>query len=169
MKRLTREQLSCFLLLLAILLTLVFIFGNSLASPEQSGATSDKVNDIISDTTEIITGKPNSELENFLTTYSRKIAHVVEFALLGLEVILLLHLSQHRRASHLLAGAFFAFVIASTDELIQSFTERGDMVSDVWIDVSGYIAAYCVTMLFLWLFAWRKRPKPASLKERAEL
>ncbi len=158
MSKLTRQQFVCLLLLMAILVTLAFIFGNSMASPQQSGAASDRVNHVISAVMEFVTGRQDSGPERFLTAYSRKIAHMVEFALLGCEVIWLLQVSRRRSAAHLVAGAFFGFVAASADEFIQSFTGRGDLVSDIWIDVSGYIAAYGLTACCLFVFAWRKSP-----------
>ncbi len=147
----------CIVLLLCVLLTLCFIFGNSMASREKSGTASDKVNDIVSDVIEGVTGKEDTSLEDFFVTYSRKIAHVTEFALLGLEVFLLIYFLRLSGFAVYFSGALLSFLIASIDEGIQIFSDRGDQVSDIFIDVLGYIGAYLICALVFLLFVWRKK------------
>lgn len=149
----------CIVLLLCVLLTLCFIFGNSMASPEESGAASDKVNDIVSDVIESVTGKEDTAIESFFVTYSRKIAHVTEFALLGIEIFLLICFLHFTGFAAYFSGALLAFLFASIDEGIQMFSDRGDQVSDIFIDASGYIGAYLVCALVFFIFVWRRKRK----------
>lgn len=162
MQKERKRRLVCLLLLVSIFLTLAFIFGNSIASREASGAASDTVNDWIGTVIAFLTGREDTALEAFLVTYSRKIAHFLEFALLGTEVLLLLYFSKRTDRAHGLLGALFAFFVASTDEGIQILSGRGAMVSDVWLDALGYISAYALGMLVLYLVR-RKRKKYPTL------
>ena len=150
---------SCLILLLCILLTLIFIFGNSLASKEASGAASDKVNDIVSDVIENITGKEETALENFFVTYSRKLAHVLEFFLLGSEICLLIFFMRSSGTVPYLLGASLSFVFASFDEGIQMLSGRGDLVSDIFIDTCGYLIAYLLCILSLSIFCRHRKRK----------
>lgn len=149
----------CIVLLLCVLLTLCFIFGNSMASREASGAASDKINDIVSGVIESVTGKEDTAVESFFVTYSRKIAHVIEFALLGFEIFLLIYFLRLSGVSVHLSGLLLSFLVASVDEGIQIVSGRGDLVSDIFIDASGYIGAYLVCALVFFLFSWRKKRK----------
>ena len=159
-----RQKVICLILLGTILLTLLFIFGNSLASREESEELSDKVNASVGEVIETVTGNEESSLEDFFTKHHRKIAHFLEFAFLGLQIVLLLHFANQRSFSSLLAGALLSFAFAATDEGIQIFTGRGDQVSDIFIDAVGYLSAYFLTMLVLYLACWRKsRKMPASI------
>ena len=150
------RKVVCLILLSTILLTLLFIFGNSLASKEESKELSDQVNGTIGEIVEVVTGKEDSSLEDFFTRYHRKIAHFAEFAFLGLQLVLLLHFANKKRFSELFSGALISFLVASLDEGLQMFTGRGDQVSDIFIDVGGYLSAYLVGMLVLYLVFWRR-------------
>ncbi len=156
------NQTMCLLLLIAIILTLAFIFGNSIVSMEESEQISNHFNESIGNVITALTGKEETALENFLIQYSRKIAHFVEFACLGIEVILLLHFAFRRNLPYLLLGATLSFTVASFDEGIQVLTGRGDQVGDIFIDVSGYMSAYLLGMTVLYLCAWRHTRKTLS-------
>ena len=58
-----------------------------------------------------------------------------------------------------LSGLLLSFLVASVDEGIQIVSGRGDLVSDIFIDASGYIGAYLVCALVFFLFSWRKKRK----------
>ncbi len=163
-----KRRVVCLLLLATVFLTLLFIFGNSLASREESQEISDKVNESIGEVITVVTGKEDSSLEDFFTKYHRKIAHFVEFALLGLQVILLLHFSDRRSFSYLASGAFLSFAVASVDEGIQMLTGRGDQVADVFIDVGGYLCAYFLGVLVLYFAFWRSRREKAPIISQNE-
>ena len=119
-----------------ILLTLAFIFGNSTFSKEESSEQSGDVVDIIKPIVDPQDKVPREDFEHAI----RKLAHVAEFALLGFETALLaFYISGGFRLQDSVCLLFFGLLCANTDELIQSFTERGSMVSDVFIDFIGVV------------------------------
>lgn len=158
-----KKKVICLFLLGSIFLTLLFIFGNSLASKEKSQELSDKVNETVGEVITVITGQEDSSLEDFFTKYHRKIAHFLEFAFLGLQVALLLCFSNCRSASCLLSGALFSFAVASIDEGIQMLTGRGDQVADIFIDVLGYLSFYFIGVLVVCFLIWCHQKKSSSV------
>ena len=163
-----KRKIVCLILLLTIFLTLLFIFGNSLASREESQEISDQVNQVVGEVITVVTGKEDSAVEDFFAEYHRKIAHFLEFAFLGLQVALLLHFSNRRHFSYLVSGALFSFAVASVDEGIQMFTGRGDQVLDIFIDVGGYLTAYLIGVLVLSLVFLRYDRKVSSCTVKKE-
>ena len=71
----------------------------------------------------------------------------------------LVHFAKKNRFSELLSGALLSFVVASLDEGIQMLTGRGDQVSDVFIDVGGYMCTYLICALVLYVGFWRREKK----------
>jgi VanZ family protein len=71
--------------------------------------------------------------------------HIVEFALLGIELALLaFHLSSSFKLRDAIYAAFGGLLVANVDELIQTFTARGSAVSDVFIDLGGLVFGLAV-------------------------
>ena len=131
-------------LILSILLTLFFIFSNSMKSPdrsmEESNNATDKIEEVVS---------PETSIGAFLSTYLRKIAHFLEFALLGYEVFLLVSFYFGLRPAYFVSSLLFGVLTAVLDETVQITSGRGSSVIDVWIDVSGYFfAAFAGALLF---------------------
>ena len=122
----------CFLVL--ILATLLFIFINSALPPETSSEQSGKVEDII---TSIIPA--DTTLGEFLVKYLRKIAHFTEYGLLGIEFALMIMLLSVKRGKCALLSLTVPFFVGFIDESIQILSKRGPSISDVWIDVGGFI------------------------------
>ena len=136
--------------ILVVLATLTFIFVQSTLSSEESQKESDKVSDIIE---EII--PPETDAGAFVQDNVRKIAHFVEFAVLGGEVALYM-LVYHRKLKATLTALAGGLLMALFDETIQIFSKRGSSVSDVWLDFAGFMTAslicytvYGVILLFL--------------------
>ena len=122
-------------LLVLIFLTLAFIFSQSMLPKEksanQSEAVSEKLEEIIPPDT-----KPGAVIHKNI----RKIAHFIEFFLLGSEIALysLLFVKSGKFSLFTLP---LALVIALLDETVQIFSNRGPSVTDVWIDFSGFLFA----------------------------
>lgn len=137
-----------FLLIVLILLTVAFIFIQSLKSPEKSSQASDKVGEIVE---EFI--PPDTKPGEFVKLNIRKIAHFVEFALLGIEVSLYVALFA-RKKIFMLASYPLGLFIALFDETIQIFSGRGSSVRDVWLDFLGFstLAALVYAITFLVAF-----------------
>lgn len=152
-----KKLIACLAFILAaILLTLCFIFGNSLKGKEESAEQSGFFVDILKP---LIDPENNISEEDF-DFFLRKAAHFTEFAFLGAELTLLaLALSalfKKPLCNFLGYSLFFALIFAVADEFIQSFTGRGSLISDVLIDFSGSIVAFAIVLLIYYCFKHRK-------------
>ncbi len=143
------------LLLSLILATLLFIFIQSMLPPETSSTESDAVGDIIE---EIIPS--DTPTGSYIQTNLRKIAHFVEFALLGLEVSLYLVFFVKRKLFVLLSYPA-ALLTALFDESIQMFSGRGPGIFDVWIDFFGFFmfASIVYAIFFTLSYIFKQRFK----------
>ena len=110
-----------------------FIWQQSTLAPVASSETSDAVRDVVVPAV----GGPTTLLGGFLDRFLRKIAHFTEFGVLGLTVEGYLAYRHSLRADALAVA--FGFSVASCDELLQLATGRGAAVSDVLLDVCGYL------------------------------
>lgn len=131
------------LLLALSILTLAFIWGNSLMPGTLSGAFSDWVGQILS---KVLGGVIRPETGHGTL---RKLAHGTEYLILGVELWLLLrHLWKRPGSEVLLCGVLAALV----DETIQLFIPgRSGAIRDVWIDLGGFLTGLLLCVLFLYL------------------
>lgn len=126
------------------LLTVAFIWGNSLKSIPESAAQSSQVAESVRPVLD-----PQEKMEK--TAFHdlvRKFAHVVEFLALGLFVggfAICLGLELKKRFVSL--PMLIALLVAVGDEFIQHFTKRGSLVTDVVLDFVGSLAG----LLLIWL------------------
>ncbi len=147
MKTAKRQRIILAVLAAVTLLITLFIWSNSLKDSKRSTSASDTVIDLIQPVLDSIC--KDAKQQSF---FVRKLAHVSEFAALGIAVAFL-----HRKyTQYTLHKSFYGFAVfyglaaAVTDEFIQSFSDRSDSVRDVLIDFSGYlIGALLVTGIFL--------------------
>ena len=78
----------------------------------------------------------------------RKAAHLTEFAMLGVPLALfLLYIKKEYGITFYGFSCFYALCVAVIDEFIQSFTGRGSAVSDVIIDLTGFLIGFGITLL----------------------
>lgn len=138
---------SCFITILLILLiaiNLAFIWCNSLLDQTQSGQVSSEVTEVIRPILEPIIGE-----DNYSGGIVRKLAHFVEFGVLGgLLSLLMNRLHLTRGLSRLLLLPYLltsGLLAAMIDETIQIYTNRGSQVLDVWLDFSGVAVGFAVT------------------------
>ncbi len=120
------------ILAVLIILTLSFIFSNSIKSKEESGAQSNAVKDILA---EIL--PEDSPISLFLINNTRKVAHFVEFGVLSAELTLYALLFFNKKILCTLRALLLCFFTAFLDETVQVFSERGPSIPDVWIDMFG--------------------------------
>ncbi len=131
----------------ALLLVLIFIWGNSILSPEVSGKISGFVGDVMAD----VLGEGDSS-----TTVGglpvRKLGHFFEY--LGLGVVVLLFLASFLKNPALRFSILVSagLAVPLIDETIQIFSGRGPSLTDVWIDVAGYSLG-CVLAYFAVIIA----------------
>ncbi len=142
-KRINIQKLLQMLLILAIAATVSFAFYQSMLPPDKSEAESDKVGDIVG---EII--PPETPVGGFVQINLRKIAHFVEFAIIGTEMAFYIFFFKNTREAWLLSYPAALFV-AFLDESIQIFSKRGASIADVWLDFSGFVSLFLITYSLL--------------------
>ncbi len=135
-----------------ILLTICFIWGNSMQPPAKSDVASNFVTDVINS----VTGKMGLLLGMY---FIRKVAHFTEFFVLGLllsglfiEIIVnlpndLAQIYGYKKVMIMQAvlSLVLGLFVACVDETIQKFIEgRSSQISDVCIDGSGVIIAILI-------------------------
>lgn len=154
MEKIRCKNIIQLLVILLIISTLAFIFIQSTLPPEKSSEQSSAVGEIIE---EII--PPETPVGGYVQTNIRKIAHFVEFAVLGAEVAVFTVLFL-RKKTYVFSSFGFGFFVAFLDETIQIFSDRGPAVTDVWLDFFGFasfaVLVYTVSVLILYINSKRK-------------
>ena len=153
MNALQKRRLKlCFV---AVILNLLFIWGNSLMPGEISAAFSRFVGNIIS----FLFPGDGEEIAPSGEGILRKIAHILEFCSLGFLLSLIMTLVQKPLMIALPLGMFAGAV----DECIQLLVpDRGPHIRDVGIDTLGVFAGIGLCALIL---ALRRRKKQSALEE----
>ncbi len=147
------------LLPLLCLATLIFIFGNSLQTGEQSSAQSSKVVDTVQDVAQVVA--PESQIatatgEDYdkLHATIRALAHVTEFVLLGASAAgCCLVYTQRKR--YWLIGVGGLVLVPIVDEILQSFTANRAMeVKDMLLDFSGGVLGFGLVLACFYAVLW---------------
>ena len=147
------------ILYIVIILTLIFIWGNSLLNAEISSYISDFFKDIILSVFPFV---PSGEAEG-TGGVVRKLAHITEFAILGVELSLFFQPLKDRNNKKYINLVFCGFATAFVDETIQLFIPgRAGLVSDIWIDLCGF-ATGCIVYSVIYI-AKNKRNKSQETK-----
>lgn len=113
------------LLLVAIIITLAFIWGHSLVPMDLSAQESSWITEHVIAPVFALFG-----VDEVSTHLVRKLAHVSEFLILALLVC------TYLRGS-VIKGFYVCFTAAFLDESVQILSGRGSLVSDVWVDLIG--------------------------------
>lgn len=145
--------------LIALIVMVCFIWGNSLVPGEGSGNLSQWVVDVIKSALASL-GLPNEWVTNFVV---RKTAHFTEYMVLGLIAMQAFRPHRTTRALPLFATVLTLVLVPSLDETIQLFVGgRAGQVADVMLDCAGALTGALLTLLgsFLWRLA--HRPKPST-------
>lgn len=117
----------------AIILTLCFIWGNSLLPASISGAISGWLKAFIMSILSGLSSTSVSTGDGLL----RKIAHATEYAALGAELFYLFSIIMKKPLSSVILSGFS---VALIDETIQLFVDgRAGLVVDIWIDIFGVL------------------------------
>ena len=175
MKTETRKRL----LIVLFILTLAAVWGQSLISKKASESASDIIVDIIQPLEEI---KPDPEAAvptveyDFLNHLVRKGAHVLEYMIIGIELMLIyiifrintflktagqitqiktdIEISGYNsfklHVLYIINSTLLGMLIGLIDETIQIFSERGSQIKDIWFDIIGtFIGAGIIGILNL--------------------
>jgi len=124
-----------------IITTLAFIWGNSLESIPESQSKSLAVLEMVKPFLEVFVGEDNAT-----DHLVRKIAHFIEFGVLGCELALLIILRRREKWQPIANGLFFGLAAAVADESLQLLSARGSQVQDVLLDYCGFICGMAVTL-----------------------
>ncbi len=134
-------------LALLLVLTLAFIWGNSLLDKEQSAEASGELMGFFGKLFEAL--GLDTEDDHWL----RETAHFGEFGLLGCELCLLFFLNAGKGLQAAANAAFAGLLAGLTDESLQYLTNRAPEVCDVSMDFAGVL----VGILMIWLLYRRKQ------------
>ena len=149
MDAIKRRRINLVLSVLLVL-TLAFIWGNSLLSREESAEVSGNVMELFGDLFELL--GLNTEDDHWL----RKTTHFVEFGVLGCELALLFFLNRGRRISSAALAGSAALASALVDEGLQIISHRAPELRDVALDFTG--AAFGMMLISL-LLMFNQREK----------
>ncbi len=147
--------------LVALVLMVCFIWGNSLVPGEESGSLSLGVLEHIHGALASV-GLPYEWVTHYLV---RKTAHFTEYMVLGIIAMQAFRPHRSQAALPMLVTALFLVLIPSIDETIQLFVGgRAGQVTDVLIDCSGALTGVVLTVIasFIWRKAHRQRPSSPS-------
>lgn len=152
-----RKVIAVFALL--ILMTVGFIWGNSLKNIEQSAAQSTPVAESLQPVID-----PQEKMEKpVFHEFVRKLAHVTEFFALGVFAAgFALSLGAYLKKVFVSMPILLALIVAVGDEFIQHFTGRGSQVTDVVLDFAGSLAGLGLAWLAVWVFKKIRKGKVST-------
>ena len=141
-------SLKTVILIIIVLMAVIFIYMNSMATAMTSTQQSYIVLDFIYPFIEKL------GLENInVIFYVRKSAHILEFAFLGFCVSLVINHISDKKYKCISLGLPICMFIALIDETIQLFSEgRAGLVSDIWIDTFGSLIGIIVFFICLYIY-----------------
>ena len=124
------------ILTVLIVLTLAFIWGNSLVPAGESSQISGWA-------TKYLYGPLNLIFGSFVTVdehFVRKLAHFSEYTVLGMELL------ARFWPGHIRSAALFGLAAAVIDEGLQGLSDRSPQLSDVLLDFSGVLFGMALLM-----------------------
>ena len=149
-----------------ILLTVLIIWGHSFMTPEMSTEESSFVKEIVE---AVVQSVSNNEAFTIPEIVIRKSAHFIEYAILGLELVILITINKSLQADDdkkrglikkllsLYPTAFvFSLLVGSVDETIQYFTGRYSSIWDVLLDLAGASFSILIFLLLRTILLRRK-------------
>ena len=150
-----------------ILLTVLIIWGHSFMTPEISTEESSFVKEIVE---AVVQSVSHNEAFVIPEVVIRKSAHFFEYAVLGLELAILITVNKSesltddkkrgliKKLLSLYPTAFvLSLFVGSIDETIQHFTGRYSSVWDVLLDLAGASFSILVFLLIRVLFLRRRK------------
>ena len=149
-----------------ILLTVAIIWGHSFMTPEMSTEESSFVKEIVE---AVVQSVSHNEAFVIPEVVIRKSAHFIEYAILGLELAILITINKSipaddkkrsliKRILSIYPTTFIlSLFIGAVDETIQYFTGRYSSIWDVLLDLSG--ASFSIGIFLLIRSLIRKKRK----------
>ena len=166
-KSIKMKKIFRVIMALIILLTVAIIWGHSFMTPEISTEESSFVKEFVE---AVVQSVSHNEAFTIPEVVIRKSAHFIEYAILGLELAILITINKgisldDDKKRGLIKNIFsfyptafiFSLLIASIDETIQYFTGRYSSVWDVLLDMAGASFSILLFMLIKKLSVRRKK------------
>lgn len=141
-----KNRLLRIVLIVLMVMTIAFIWGNSLLGRQASTEHSDTVRGFLQKIAELL------GLQWTLTIpMVRKAAHFLLFFLLGTEWTLYRLCGRQLNRQDVGSILSGVFTVAFLDETIQVFSKRGPLITDVWLDISGGVTAMLLVFALYYL------------------
>ena len=133
------------IIIVLIVLTIAFIWSNSIRSRAESEAQSSAVRDIVENILTCGGSEPASAGDELILGNIRKLAHFSEYLVLSVFLsVYALIFKRTIRAKVIIA--LLSVPVAAIDETIQIFSDRGAAISDVLLDTLGAASGFGVTI-----------------------
>ena len=124
------------LIIILIVITLVFIWGNSMIPGSLSSEMTEWLKDVLGRILPFFKGGGTESGGHIL----RKAMHFTEYCILGMEFTCLKNNSRKLDNCKVILLGILAAMI---DETIQLFTpKRAGMLQDVWLDTAGFVTGF---------------------------
>lgn len=131
----------------------IFIFYNSSRTAAESSAASSFFSDMVMKRFSFA----NADSVIF---FVRKTAHATEFFAQSFLICAAYFFGKSKLSEKIANVLFFGLLTACSDELLQHFVEgRADMVTDIWIDFAGTVAALAVSVALSAVFEKRRKKR----------
>ena len=136
--KLSKDRLEKILKYLLII-TIALIWGQSMIKREISQIESDSILRIVNPFSDVEIGDVTSDAYWHISDVFRKIAHLIEYGILGCELVAYKAIKTKNfiNKKEFINLMFMGLSVGLIDETIQAFSKRGSLVTDVWIDTLG--------------------------------
>lgn len=144
-----KRKIILIIFTITLIMTLTFIWVHSMMPREESANESSTVKEVIE---EVISSVTHTEV-NIPEFLIRKLAHIIEYSALGLQIPILAVFSYKKKEEVLKFFSVYKRIVllplpvAVIDETIQLFSERGSQISDVWIDFVSASFALIISLI----------------------
>lgn len=153
--RLRKGLIARIVMIIAIVAVTSIIFFNSFEDIVESHHASGIVVDVI---------RPNENTENDnVELLVRKTAHLIEYAVLGIAVMLFVKCIEREYKKRLYAaGLFYVLLVAVLDEHIQSYSDRTSSTSDILLDFFGALIGFGIALAIFFIYVKLKNRKKSN-------
>lgn len=143
-----KKKVTIFVLFIALILIVGFIFSNSAKFRNESTQQSVQILSVVLNK---FAPEADAVQKNIIHNLIRKSAHVIEYMSLGIMLALISRQFENiNKRKYICFPLFIGLSVGVIDEFIQSFNDRSAEVQDVIIDFSGvFVGVALVMIIFL--------------------